>query len=258
MPSVDREHENQLNEGLPRDPPPRASRWGRRVRRALLIVVLVIVALLAAGAGLLWSLPSVGDAPARVRSVLAEHHGTAIGVPPPTRLGEAVVAVEDRYFYSNFVINILFGAGRAALATLRTSGDPGGSTITQQLAKQLYGKGSGLAGVLRQIGLAVKLSLSYSKPQILTMYLNAIYFGNGYWGCAAAARGYFHTSPYRLTWAEASMLAGLPQAPSAYDPIEHLELAKERQLEVLNQLVATHVLTPREAEAAYEARLPIS
>ena len=54
------------------------------------------------------------------------------------------------------------------------------------------------------------------------MYLNAIYYGNGYWGCAAA-RGYFHTVASRLTWAEAAMLAGLPQAPSAYDPIDHLD-----------------------------------
>jgi len=130
-------------------------------------------------------------------------------------------------------------------------GDPGGSTIAQQLAKQLYGCGSGLAGTLRAIGLAVKLALHFSPAKILSMYINAIYYGNGYWGDEQAARGYFDTSPYGLSWGEAAMLAGLPQAPSAYDPVRHLAVAKRRQHEVLAQLVATHVLTNARANSAY-------
>ena len=109
---------------------------------------------------------------------------------------------------------------------LQTDRDPGGSTIDQQLAKQLYGAGDGLSGTLRAIALGIKLSLSYPKPQILNMYLNAVYYGNGYWGDLAAARGYFNTTPSKLDWAEAAMLAGLPQAPSTYDPLEHLAIAR--------------------------------
>jgi membrane peptidoglycan carboxypeptidase len=219
--------------------------------------MLMTLALLAAGFGYLESLPGVGDAEARVRLLLIAHHGVPSGLPPPARLAAAVVAVEDEHFYSNFAVNILDGAGRAALATLHTGGDPGGSTIAQQLAKRLYGQRSGLGGTLREIGLAVKLSLHFPKSTILNMYLNANYYGNGYWGDGAAARGYFGTSPRRLDWAEAAMLAGLPQAPTAYDPVLHLAVAKQRQRQVLDQLVATHVLTSGQANAADHEALPL-
>jgi membrane peptidoglycan carboxypeptidase len=223
--------------------------------RLAAILLALLLGLVAAGAVYVVTLPSVGNAEQRVHQILASHGGTYAGPQPPPRLGDAVVAVEDEHFYSNFLINILDGAGRAAVATLRTSQDPGGSTIAQQLAKQLYGHRSGLTATLREIGLGVKLSLTYSKPQILDMYLNAVYYGHGYWGDAAAARGYFASSPARLDWAQATMLAGLPQAPSAYDPLEHFALAKQRQRHVLDQLVVNHYLTARQADAAYEQAL---
>jgi membrane peptidoglycan carboxypeptidase len=146
---------------------------------------------------------------------------------------------------------------RAGITSLQRSGDPGGSTIAQQLAKQLFPAPNGFGTSLEDFALGIKLSLSFPKPEILQMYLNAIYYGNGYWGDVAAARGYFGTSPDRLSWAEASMLAGLPQAPSAYDPLHHLALAKRRQHHVLHELVATHVLTAAQAVAAYRAPLPL-
>ena len=103
----------------------------------------------------------------------------------------------------------------------------------------------------------MKLSLSYSKAQILSMYLDAVYYGAGHWGDVAAARGYFGVDPRRLTWAEAAMLAGLIQAPTAYDPLTHFSLAKQRQSEVLHQLVVNHDITATQAEAAYRAHLPL-
>lgn len=209
----------------------------------------------AAGAAYVATTPSVGDAQARVHRILAAHHGRYAAAPAPARLADAVVAVEDEHFYDNVFVNVLDGAGRAAVAALHTNADPGGSTIAQQLAKQLYGRGSGLDATLREIALGVKLSLSYSKPQVLDMYLNAVYFGHGYWGDVAAAEGYFATAPSRLSWAQASLLAGLPQAPSLYDPLEHLELARARQRHVLDQLVVNHYLTRREADAVYRAPL---
>ncbi|MBV8431734.1 MAG: transglycosylase domain-containing protein [Solirubrobacterales bacterium] len=199
----------------------------------------------------------MADAPARVAHILAVHHGTYGRAPVPAKLGDAVVAVEDEHFYDNFVINVLSGAGRAGLATLNQSSDPGGSTIPQQLAKLLYGQGSSLGGTLREIGLGIRLSLRYSKPQILDMYLNAAYFGNGYWGYVAAAAGYFGLSPQRLDWAQAALLAGLPQAPSAYDPLHDLVLAKQRQRHVLDQLVANHYLSPGQAAAAFRQPLEL-
>ncbi len=233
---------------------------GPRLRRRLIGGVLVLIGamVLLAVLGVLYvlTLPPVGDAEARVAAVLAAHGAPDQGPPPPLRLGEAVVAVEDEHFYSNFLVNIFDGAGRAALATLHTSGDPGGSTIAQQLAKQLYPESGGLEGTLHDIGLAVKLSLRYSKHQILVMYLNAVYYGNGYWGERAAAEGYFGVTPGHLSWGEAAMLAGLPQAPSAYDPLHHPAAAKARQDHVLDQLVTNHYITAATARAAKAQVLP--
>jgi penicillin-binding protein 1A len=202
-----------------------------------------------AGGIYLHSLAGVGDAEARVRAILAEQGGTPGSMPPPARLGSAIVAVEDENFYSNVAVDTLKGAGRAALAVLQQGGDPGGSTIGQQLAKTLYPHDGGLAGTLEEIGLAVKLCLRYSKAQILNMYLNSVYFGHGYWGDVAAAHGYFGSSPRRLSWSQASLLAGLPQAPSAYDPERHPKLARRRQLHVLDQLVDNGDLSQARADA---------
>ena len=220
------------------------------------LLVLLVVGL-AAGVGYELALPSVASAQAKVAAIVQAHHGQIGALPVPAKLGAAAVAVEDDRFYANVAVNVLYGIGRAALATLRGSGDAGGSTIAQQLAKQLYGKGSGLGASLEELALGVKLSVSYPRAQVLNMYLNAAYYGNGFWGEVAAARGYFGVDPARLNWAEASMLAGLVQAPSAYDPLRHFALAKQRQRHVLDRLVATHYLTTAQASAAYRAPLRV-
>lgn len=214
---------------------------------------MVAAAFVALGLGALYllSLPAVGDAPRRVADILADHLGRSVGAEPPYRLGTALVDVEDEHFYSNVLVNVGDGAARAALATFHASGDPGGSTIEQQLAKQLYPESGGLEGTLYEIGLGVKLALRYPKRRLLAMYLDAVYFGHGYWGAETAAEGYFGTPASRLDWTQAALLAGLPQAPSAYDPLVHLRLAKQRQEHVLDQLVADHVISPGRAKAAY-------
>jgi membrane peptidoglycan carboxypeptidase len=241
----------------------RRIRIGRRPRAVVGAdidgVVAGLVALgLAAGTVCLLSLRSVSDAPARVRAILVAHHEPTGVLPSPRKLAAAVVSVEDEHFYANFAVNVLSGVGRAALATLQAEQDPGGSTIEQQLAKLLYGQGGGLGATLREIGLGVKLDLAYSKAEILRMYVNAAYYGQGFWGVPAASRGYFRIAPADLTWAEAAMLAGLLQAPSAYDPVTHYALAKQRQDHVLTQLVANGYLSARQAAAAYRTRLPLS
>ncbi len=228
----------------------------RGLRRWILAFVVLALALVLTCVGFELALPNVGNAPRRVAAILRAHHGTFEGLPLPARLADAVVAVEDEHFYSNVFLNVFDGAARAGLATLERRGDPGGSTIAQQLAKVLYPHASSLGGTLEEIGLGVKLSLTFSKPEILDMYLNAVYFGQGYWGEVAAARGYFGVGPRQLSWAQASLLAGLPQAPTAYDPEHHLALAKERQRHVLNQLVANHMLTQAAANAAF--RVPLA
>lgn len=234
---------------------------GHRVRHWLIRVGLIaaglILVLLLAGLGYELSLPSVGNAQAQVSEIVRSHDGEVGGLPDPSRLGRSVVAVEDEHFYSPVVVNVFDGFARAALASVTANGDPGGSTIDQQLAKQLYAEGPGWAALLRDVGLGVKLAVSYSRSQILAMYLNVVYYGNHYWGDVAAAKGYFGLAPDRLDWAQAAMLAGLPQAPSAYDPLHHFALAKQRQLHVLNQLVANHDLTRAQARRAYRAPLKL-
>jgi membrane peptidoglycan carboxypeptidase len=230
----------------------------RIVRRAAIALAGVVVLLFVAGGVYFITLQSVGDAQARARRIMLAHGESVASLPTPSPLVASVVSVEDEHFYDNVVVNVLTGAGRAALAGLQTSNDPGGSTIDQQLAKQLYGRGEGLGSTLREIGLGVKLAVEYSKQQILAMYLNVVYYGHGYWGVGQAARGYFHTTPSQLTWAEASMLAGLLQAPSAYDPLEHYALARVRQRHVLTQLVVNRHLTRAHATAIYDAGVPLS
>lgn len=235
----------------------RRPRWRRRVALGLLAILTVAALLAAAGTVYLLTLPGVGDAEARVEALLAEHGGRGSALPPPARLAAAVVSTEDENFYTAPYFDVAAGAGRAALAALGTSEDPGGSTISQQLAKRLYPHGGGVWGTLEEIGLGVKLSLAYSHEQVLSMYLNSVYYGNGYWGDVAAARGYFGVSPRRLSWGEAAMLGGLPQAPSAYDPVEHLSLARERQRHVLDQLVVNGHLTEAAADRAFREPLPL-
>lgn len=214
-------------------------------------IAATLLVLLAAGYVYLLTLPGVGDAESRVEAILARHGGRLLPPPPPARVAAAVVSTEDENFYEGVLVNVASGVGRAALATIGGNEDPGGSTIAQQLAKGLYPDGGGVLGTVEEIGLGVKLSLHYSHAQILDMYLNSIYYGNGYWGLVAAAHGYFGVSPRRLTWGEASMLAGLPQAPSAYDPVHHLRLARLRQRHVLDQLVVNGYLTADAADAAF-------
>lgn len=224
--------------------PRRRSR--RRWWRATALAAAAGAAALGAGAGYLWSLPGVGDAAARSAAILARHHALAWPGRPPVRLAAAVVSTEDEHFYSNFVVNTADGAGRAAPAALHARGDPGGSTISQQLAKRLYGDGGSVA----QIGLGVKLSLRYPKWRILAMYLDSAYYGHGYWGERAAAAGYFATTPDRLDWADAALLAGLLQAPNAYDPVDHPGPARLRRAHVLRELLVNHVLTATQSAAA--------
>ena len=205
------------------------------------------------------SLPGVADAPARLARILLIHHGTRVDVAPSSRIARAIVAVEDERFFSHGAVDFV-ALGRVALRTLISAGstDAGGSTITQQLAKTLYERQPDSLGArLRAIGLAFKLERRYSKAQILDMYLNAIYFGNGFYGVDRASRGYFGRPVTALTWGQASMLAGLPQAPSAFDPLVHPALARERQEEVLRQLVSGHVLTASAAARIERARLAL-
>jgi len=231
----------------------REHRWRRRTVGAL--AVLVVAPLL--GVAILWPLtPGVAQAGQLIRAHLAALHSPElVALPVPDRVGQALIATEDSRFFQTPGVDPI-SAVRAGLATVTGSGDTGGATLEQQLAKNLYFPANdGVPSKVQEAELALQLDASYSKSDILRMYLAEVYFGHGYYGLPAAARGYFGVSPARLSWAQASMLAGLVQAPSAYDPIDHLSAGRLRQRHVLDRLVATKVLTPAQADAAFAAPL---
>jgi membrane peptidoglycan carboxypeptidase len=237
--------------------PRRARSRGRRLLRAL--VLLVIAGALLAGlafGGLLLVTPSVGNAPALVRSQNRAHHAVYPGPPAPHRFATALEATEDHRFASEPGIDPL-AIGRVLWARATGGTDQGGATLYQQLAKVLYTPGrSGIATELEQAALAVKLKYSYTGAQILRMYSSVVYFGHGFYGIRAAACGYFGVRPARLSWPQAALLAGLVQGPSADDPLAHPAAARAREMHVLGRLVATGAITRRQAGAA--AASPLS
>lgn len=170
----------------------------------------------------------------------------------------ATIATEDASFYSNPGVNPK-GLARAVFENLRP-GDAflrgsGGSSITQQLVKQLYETPEersrrSLKRKLREIALALELGSRYPKDQILTWYLNNVSYGGLFTGIEAAARGYFGKSARDLTLPEAAYVAGLPQAPAEYDPFTHPDAAKRRQVEVLDLMARHGYLTRYEADMA--------
>jgi 1A family penicillin-binding protein len=171
---------------------------------------------------------------------------------------QATVAAEDASFYDNpgFDIRAVI---RATYQWARTgSPQSGASTITQQLVKNtLLGPEQTAERKIKEAFLAMELTRRYSKDQILEMYMNEIPYGNRAYGIEAAAETYFGKPAKELTLPEASLLAGLPQAPSYYDPYTNLQAAKERQSYVLDQMVKTGAITPQEASAAAGAPLTL-
>jgi penicillin-binding protein 1A len=228
----------------------RSPRWRHLLRAGL--ALLLVPGTVLAGAAL--ATPPVAGAPTLVAAIDREHGSVPVPAEPSWRVSEAIVAAEDGTFYSNDGIDVA-GAGRALWGWF-TGVDGGGSTITEQLAKVIYTGGrTGVPDRIAQVALALKLDGHYTKPAVLSMYLSAVYFGNGYFGVLAASEGYFGIPPDQLSWAQASLLAGLPQAPSLLDPLQHLALAGQRQSYVLDRLVATGVLTRAQAAAAAAAPL---
>lgn len=164
---------------------------------------------------------------------------------------QAIVAIEDERFYQHHGID-LRGLGRAAYQNIR-SGQivEGGSTLTQQLAKNLYlGPERTLGRKLKEMFYTLQLERTYTKKEILNMYLNHVYFGQGAYGIEAAARTYFDKSAKDLTLGESAMLAGLPKAPSYYAPSTNLKGAQARQRVVLQRMVDLGMITTVQREEA--------
>jgi 1A family penicillin-binding protein len=169
----------------------------------------------------------------------------------PVVMRQAIIAAEDRNFYSNPGFDIR-GISRAVLGVLTGEFAGGGSTITQQYTRARFLTPEfSVERKLREIILAYRISQSFTKDEILANYLNLIPFGNLAYGIEAAANVYFDKPAQELTLAEAAMLAGIVQAPSRLNPFVNKEGARERQLYVLNQMVENGFITEAEAAETY-------
>lgn len=169
----------------------------------------------------------------------------------PLALQQAIIAVEDNRFYHHMGFDVE-GILRATLVNVQSgSYVEGGSTITQQLVKNLFlSQDRTLIRKIEEFVLAVDIELRYSKEDILEMYLNSIYFGSGAYGIGEASTVYFGKPPFHLNLAECAMLAGLPNAPSLTSPYVDFEAAKKRQAIVLAAMSRHSYIGPAQAQEA--------
>ena len=163
---------------------------------------------------------------------------------------KAVISVEDCRFEQHGGIDPI-SILRALWVDIKTqSFEEGGSTITQQVAKNmLFTQEKKIERKVAEVFAAVALESNYEKNEIFELYVNTAYFGSGYYGIYDAAMGYYGKTPSELTDYEAAMLAGLPNAPSAYSPDTNMDLAVRRVRQVLDSMVENDILTEEEAEA---------
>src|SRR5581483_11464265 len=254
----------------------RLRRKRRPKRRALLVGVLVVfaftLAAVAAGAftgrALVFGscdLASLRPVSLGSNSFLFARDGSLLGVVPsvtnrqPLRLDKmspwlpkATVAIEDARFWRHGALDYR-GIARALYKNVQTGHIvEGGSTITQQLVRNLYiGKAERtFSRKVKEACLAEKLAERWSKRQILAAYLNEVFYGRHAYGAQAGAQTFFSTSARRLTLPQAALLAGLPQAPSVYDPVKHPEAALRRRNEVLRAMLKNRAITPAEYSTA--------
>ena len=173
-------------------------------------------------------------------------------------LTQATISVEDRKFYSHFGFD-LKGVARAILVNIKEMNmSQGASTITQQLARNLYlSHEKTWSRKIKEAIYTAQLEMKYTKDEILQMYLNEIYYGHGAYGIESAAQMYFGKSAADLNLAESAMLAGIPKGPTYYSPYNNMKKAKDRQKVVLNSMVTTGSITQEEADEAYNEMLDI-
>jgi penicillin-binding protein 1A len=174
----------------------------------------------------------------------------------PEVLRNAVIAAEDKRFYQHWGVDV-WGVARAVVGNIVAGGvQSGASTITQQVAKNFYlSSEKTFTRKFNEALLAYKIEQSLSKDKILELYFNQIYLGQRAYGFASAAQIYFNKDVRELTLAEAAMLAGLPKAPSAYNPIVNPERAKLRQKYILNNMLEEKMITLQQRDQALNEEL---
>lgn len=184
----------------------------------------------------------------KVQEIRSKDTFTSIEDLPETYVN-AVVAVEDKRFFTHPGIDFL-AVGRALLHDIQAGRYvEGGSTITQQLAKNLYfSQEKEMTRKAAEVFMAFDLERNYSKEEILELYVNTIYYGDGYYTVADASEGYFGKAPEEMSKYESTLLAGIPNAPSRYAPTKNPVLAEKRQMQVLRRMEDCGYFSTEEAE----------
>lgn len=261
------------------DPRGRGTRRSNMKLAKISAIAIIVFVVLVAGAGLgfltasIHTMPSLkGDIRPAASSQIFDTNGKLIStvhsvenrVPVsinkvPKELQDAFIAAEDARFYQHIGIDPR-GIVRAVWSNITDRGvSEGGSTITQQLAKNaLLSQERTLKRKIQEAILAVQIERQYSKKEILELYLNQIYFGQGAYGVQSAAQTYFGKNVEDLTTAESAMLAGIPKSPNYYSPLSNLKAAKERQETVLDQMVKYGYLSQDAADKARKTEIKLA
>lgn len=184
----------------------------------------------------------------KVSQIQSQENYTPIEEMPQTYIN-AVISVEDKRFYGHPGIDPI-AICRAIINDIKAGAYiEGGSTITQQLAKNLYfTHEKELVRKAAEVFMAFHIEDTYDKNEILEIYANSIYFGDGYYCVGDASRGYFDKEPSEMSEDECTLLAGIPNAPSVYAPTKNPQLARKRQLQVFRRMVACGYFSLEQAE----------
>jgi monofunctional glycosyltransferase len=231
--------------------------WRRRLLIGVAGIAVLVTGVLAAA----WI---TAPAPSRPKNIVLERLRAAGGRFVPLRaippvLQRAIVATEDERFYRHHGIDAIGLMRAVAYDASHVTLSQGGSTLTEQLAKVLYlgGNDGSPWRKLQDAAVALRLESELSKQQIMELYLNSVYFGDGAYGVNAASERYFGVAPSHLDLARASLLAGVIQDPSGYDPLLHPSLARQRQVQVLTSMVRDGYATEDQSVAALRDPLPL-
>lgn len=220
----------------------------------LLMLIGISIGLLLIGKGYDMYKEAIQETPLeeKVEEIKSKANYTKISELPQMYL-DAVISVEDHRFYKHSGIDVI-AIGRAIINDIKAMDFvEGGSTITQQIAKNEYfTQEKKITRKIAEVFMAYEIEKNYLKDEILELYINTIYFGNGYYNIKDACEGYFGKSPNEMTEGECILLAGIPNAPSVYNPKENPKLAKERQKQVADKMVEYGYLSKEKEDEILE------
>lgn len=213
----------------------------KNLKKFLIVIILIVLSILTLliGQGYKMYKEAISTMPLsqKVESIKSQKDYTSLSEIPKIYT-VAVISVEDHRFEKHHGIDVI-AIARAAFNDIRTmSFVEGGSTITQQLAKNMYfTQEKKITRKIAEVFMSYEIEKNYSKDEILELYVNTIYYGNNYYNIKSASLGYFDKLPKDLNSSECTMLAGIPNAPSLYNPKASPKQAKQRQKQVIQKMI---------------------